>query len=175
MKPLAVFAGILVVGLAVIFAVLRLTAHPASADPLPVPQSSLTKSRFVRTGNGTCARYYQQLEANFEGRPRPNSRKMYVQYLRIAIPLAGRLDAGLRALVPPRRDAAAYRRLLRGAAQEVSDARAALHAFESGQVRRGQRIERDGDHLSNRLNSLSRKVGLTICGLTGPQVSARYG
>lgn len=44
MKPLAIFGGIVVVGLAVIFGGLRLTAHSASADNLPAPLGSYATS-----------------------------------------------------------------------------------------------------------------------------------
>lgn len=44
MKALAIFGGIVAVGLVVIFAGLRLTAHSASADNLPAPLGSYATS-----------------------------------------------------------------------------------------------------------------------------------
>ena len=100
--------------------------------------------------------------------------KMITRDLRIQVPLMDRLGAGLRALVPPRRDAGTYRRLLNVAGQELYDAHAVLHAFETGQFRRGVLVARHSGHLDADYNSLSRKLGLSVCGLTGRQVKARY-
>jgi hypothetical protein len=177
MKPLALFGGIVVVGLAVLFAGLRLTDHSARASatlPPPVPSAS---AQFVRAGNGVCARYYQELMTTFEGRAQPKTSKMEARYLRLEMPSVERLYAGLRALVPPERDAGDYRRLLRIARRELRDAHVALRAFETGQLRRERLIERAErrDHLDRRSNTLSRRIGLTICGLNAHQVAARYG
>lgn len=176
MKPVALFGGIVVVGLVVIGAALRLTDHSASATP-PLASKLSAQARFVRAGNGVCARYYNELMANFEGRSMPKTPKMRAKYLRIELPLFERLYAGLRALVPPDRDAGDYRRLLRIARREVRDAHVAIHAYETGQAHPVALIERDErrDHVDRRSNSLSRKIGLTICGLNSRQVAARYG
>jgi hypothetical protein len=66
-KPLAIFGGIVVVGLAVIFVGLRLTDHSASANPLPTP---LTHAQFLRAGNAVCHRYYREGKAIFKSKPK---------------------------------------------------------------------------------------------------------
>jgi hypothetical protein len=53
-KPLAIFRGIVVVGLVVIFAALRLANHSASADSLPAQPTAPTHAQFVRAGNAVC-------------------------------------------------------------------------------------------------------------------------
>ena len=175
MKPLGIFAGVVVVGLAVIAAGLHLTGR-SSAKPPPVPTASV-QAQFVRAGNGVCARYYQELMTTFEGRSLPKTPKLKARYLRLGMPSLERLYAGLRALVPSARDAGTYRRLLTIARRELHDAHVALHAFETGQDGRVALLERTErrHHLSRRYNSLSRRVGLTICGLTARQVATRYG
>jgi hypothetical protein len=173
-RPLAIFAIVVVVGLLAIGAALRLTDHSASAKPSPAPAPPpLTHAQFVRAGNEVCARYYRDGIAIFKKQPK--TLKMLRKDLRIMMPLMDRHAAGLRALVPPRSDARGYRRLLRVEGQELYGAHAVLHAFRTGQVRRGVLIARHLDHLDKRFNSLSRKLGLNICGLTGRQVRARYG
>jgi hypothetical protein len=173
-KPLALFGVIVAVGLVAIVAALRLTDHSASATAVP-PLS--TQVRFVRAGNGVCARYYDELMANFQGRSLPKTTKMKAKWLRLELPPFDRMYAGLRALVPPAHDARSYRRLLRMGRRAMRDAHAALHDYETGQVRREALIERGErhDHLNRRSNSLFKKIGLTICGLNGHQVAARYG
>ncbi|HEX5173940.1 MAG TPA: hypothetical protein VFV91_07335 [Gaiellaceae bacterium] len=174
-KPLGIFVGVVVVGVAVIAAGLHLTDRSASAKPV-VPTASV-QAQFVRAGNGVCARYYQELMATFEGRSSPKTPTSKARYLRLEMPLIEQVYAGLRALVPPGREAGPYRRLLRIARREIHDDHLALHAFETGQAHRVVLLERDErrDHLSRRSNSLSRRVGLTICGLTARQVATRYG
>lgn len=176
MKPLAIFVGVVVVGLGVIAAGLHLTGHSASATPPPVTAAS-ARAQFVRAGNGVCARYYDGLMTTFEGRSLPKTPKLKTRYLRLEMPLFEHLYAGLRALVPPGREAGTYRRLLRIARREIRDAHAALHAFETGQAHRVALLERNErrDHLDRRSNTLSRRLGLTICGLNAHQVAARYG
>jgi hypothetical protein len=176
MKPLAFFGVIVVVGLVAIGALLRLTDNSASAKP-PALSPASAQAQFVRAGNGVCARYYDELMANLEGRSIPKTAMMKAKWLRIEMPLFERLYVGLRALVPPDRDARSYRRLLRMARRAVHDAHAALHAYETGQVRRVALLGREERrvHLNRRSNSLFRKIGLTICGLNAHQVAARYG
>jgi hypothetical protein len=174
-KPLAIFGGIIVVGLAVIFAGLRLTSHPASAAPLsttPAAPTSLTHAQFVRAGNAVCLRYYRDDRTIYM---HPKTLRAITRDLRISIPHVDREVAGLRVLVPPPSDAGTYRRLLRGVGQLDRDAHAILHAFETRQYRRGVLVARSTQHLDKHLNSLSNKLGLKICGLTGRQVRARYG
>ncbi|HET8751368.1 MAG TPA: hypothetical protein VFM43_02440 [Gaiellaceae bacterium] len=174
-KPLGIFAGIVVVGLALIVGGLRLTDHSATATPPPAPMP-LSQAQFVRTGNAVCADYYRALfKSQTISHPQAKTLKMITRGLRIQVPLMDRLATGLRPLVPPRRDAATYRRLLSVLGQELYDAHAVLHAFETGQFRRGVLIARHGGHLDRAYNSLSRKIGLKVCGLTGRQVKARYG
>lgn len=175
MKPFAIFGGIVVVGLVLIVGGLRLTNHLASATPPPptsTPPTPLTHAQFVRAGNAICARYYRADPTLFK---HPKTLKMVTRDLRISIPFMEREIAGLRALVPPPRDAGTYRRLLTGVGQLDRDAHAVLHAFETAQYRRGVLIARHTNHLDKHLNSLSRNVGLTVCGLTSRQVKARYG
>ena len=174
-KPLGIFAGIVVIGVVLIAAGLRLTDRSASAmPPLPIPTA---QAQFVRAGNGVCARYYEEVMATFEGRETPKTVKMDARYIRLGMPAMVRLYAGLRALVPPRSQVRTYRRLLRVAGRELHRARAELHAFEAGQAGRARLIDRHArrQHFDRRYNSLSREVGLTICGLSGRQVVARYG
>ena len=173
MKPLALFGVIVVVGLVAIGAALHLTNNSASAKLPPLSPAS-EQALFVREGNGACARFYKALFTALEGRGKPKNAKTWARYLRMTIPLFVRMDAELRTLVPPRRDAGTYRRLLRISRREIREARAVQHALETGQVRRARRIGR-GEHLDRRANSLSRKIGLTICGLNGHQMSQRYG
>jgi hypothetical protein len=168
-KPLALFGGIVAVGLAAIFVGLRLTDHSASANPLPKP---LTHAQFVRAGNAICDRYYRTDPTLFK---KPKTLKALTSDLRISIPILDSEAAGLRALVPPPPDAATYQRLLGRLAELEGDAYALLHSFETGQVRRGVLIARHASLLDTRLNSLSRKLGLTVCGLSDRQVRARYG
>jgi hypothetical protein len=171
-KPLAVFGGIVVVGLAVIFVGLRLTDHSASADPLPAAPTSLTHAQFVREGNAVCDRYYRDDPTIFRN---PKTVKAFKRDMQIAVPFVDRMAAGLRALVPPPSDAATYRRLLGGLGLQNRAVHAMLHAFETGQIRQGVLIARSTARLDLHLNSLANKVGLNICGLSDHQVRARYG
>lgn len=175
-KPLSIFVCIVVVGLAAIVAGLHLTEHSASGTPSPAPTAA-AQSQFVRAGNGVCARFYDGIMATFQGRSVPKTPKMKARYLRLEMPLFEHLYAGLRALVPPGREAGTYRRLLRDARRELHDARVAVHLFETGQAGRVAVLERNErrDHLDRRYNSLSRTVGLSICGLNARQVATRYG
>jgi hypothetical protein len=168
-KPLAIFGGIVAVGLAVIFVGLRLTDHPTSANPPPTP---LTHAQFVRAGNAICDRYYRDDPTIFSN---PKTVKALTKDMRIAVPYVDREAAGLRALLPPPSDAATYRRLLGGLGQVGHAAHAMLHDFETGQIRQGVLIARSTARMDSHLNSLANKVGLNICGLTGRQVRARYG
>jgi hypothetical protein len=170
------FGVIVVVGLIAIGAVLHLTNNSASAKLPPLSPAS-AQALFVRAGNGVCARFYNELMVAFEGRSIAKSRKANAAFLRTALPLADRRYAGLRALVPPDREARTYRRLLRLVRRGDRDAHVALHAYATGQPRRATLVERDERriHLDRRANSLSRKLGLTICGLNGHQVARRYG
>ena len=173
MKPLGIFVGIVVVGLALIVGGLRFTDHKASANPLPTAPTPLTHAQFVRAGNAICARYYR-VDAKLSKRP-AKTLKMVTRYLRLEVPAVDRELAGLQALVPPRNEAGGYRRLLRGAKQLDDDAKAILHAFETGQYRRGVLIARQTPNLNRWLNPLARKLGLSVCGLNARQEKARYG
>src|SRR5215470_17415272 len=95
-KPLALFGVIVVVGLVAIGAALHFTGNSASATP-PLPPLS-AQARFVRAGNGLCARSYDELMATFESRGVPKTVKMKAKYLRLQLPLEERLDAGFRRL-----------------------------------------------------------------------------
>jgi hypothetical protein len=97
---------------------------------------------------------------------------MVTRDLRLWMPLVERDVAGLRALVPPVRDDGTYRSLLGVMGQENYDARAVLHAFETGQYRRGVLVARHMDHLDTHFNSLSRQLGLTACGQTAEQAGS---
>jgi hypothetical protein len=174
-KPLTLFGVIVVVGLVVIGAALHFTDHSASATP-PLPPLS-AQEQFVRAGNGLCARFYDELMTAFEGRGIPKTATMKAKYLRLQLPLQERLYAGLRALVPPDREAGTYRRLLSLSRRGMRDVHAGLHAYATGQVGRVALIERDERrvHLNRRANSLSRTLGLTICALNDRQIARRYG
>jgi hypothetical protein len=173
-RPLAIFAVVVVVGLIAIGVGLRATDHSASAKPPPPLPTPLSHAQFVRTGNRVCDRYYREGTKAVPKREQ-KTLKAATRDLRVLMPLMERDAAGLRALVPPRSDAGTYRRLLSVMGQELYDFHATLHAFETRQVRRGVLIARHADHLDKRFNSLSRKLGLSVCGLTGRQVRARYG
>lgn len=175
-KPLALFGVIVVVGLVAIGAFLRLTDHSAKATP-PLVSNLAAQARFVRAGDGLCARSYDELMAAFEGRSVPKTAKMKAKFLRLEMPIAERMYAGLRALTPPERDARSYRRLLRMGRRAIHDVHVALHDYETGRTRREALVERAErrDHLNRLSNSLFRKIGLTICGLNAHQVAARYG
>lgn len=175
-KPLALFGVIVVVGLVAIGAALRLTDHSASAEP-PIAPKLAAQARFVRAGNGICARSYNELMTALEGRSIPKTAKVKAKWLRLEMPIVERLDAGLRGLVPPAREAGTFRHLIRVARRELHDVHVALHDYETGQVRRVALIEREERrvHLNRRFNALSRQLGLTVCGLNAHQVAARYG
>lgn len=170
LRPLIIFGVIVGVGLLLLAVGLRMTDHPAKAYAAP---TRLSRERFVRAGNGVCDRYYRDGRRLITSQPK--TVRMLTKNLRLSIPLMAREAAGLRALVPPRSDAATYRLLLSLDGQEIDAAHRVLHALETGQVRRGVLVARYADHLDRRLNTLSRRLGLTVCGLTGRQVRARYG
>jgi hypothetical protein len=170
-KPLAIFGGIVLVGLAVIFGGLRLTNHSARAESLPSQPTPLTHARFVRAGNAVCDRYYRSDPMLFRN---PRTAKALTRAMRIAAPYFDRMAAGLRALVPPRGDAPTYRRLLGGLGQADHALHAMLHAFETGQIRHGVLVARSTARMGSHLNSLAKKLGLNICGLGDRQVRARY-
>lgn len=161
------------VGLALIAVGLRMTDRPASANPLLTARTPLSQAQFVRAGNAVCARYYRQIMPILESHPK--TVRALTRYVRNSIPPMEREAAGLRALIPPRRDAATFQRLLRVTGQELRETHAVLHAFETGQVRRGVLLARHAGHLDKPYNALARKIGLSVCGLTGRQVRARYG
>lgn len=172
MKPLAIFGVLVAVGLAVIFAGLRLTDHSARADPLPATPTSLTHAQLVRAGNAVCDRYYRTDPTIFRN---PQTLKAITRDMRIGVPYLDRMEMGLRALVPPPSDAFNYRHLLGGTGQMDCDAHAMLHAFETGQVQQGVLIARATARLDLELNSLAKEVGLNICALSDRQVRVRYG
>jgi hypothetical protein len=174
-KPLALFGVIVGVGLVAIAAALHFTNHTASATPPLRPLSA--QERFVRAGNGLCARAYNEVMDTFEARGVPKTVKMKAKYLRLQLALEERLDPGFRALEPPARDAGAYRQLLRIDRRGIHDTRAELHAYATGQLWRVTLLDRAArrDHVGRRYNALARKIGLTICGLNAHQVMARYG
>jgi hypothetical protein len=172
-KPFAIFGGIVVVGLVVIFAGLRLTSHSALADPLPAQPTALTHAQFVRAGNAVCDRYYRDDPTIFRN---PKTVKALTRDMQIALPFVDSEDAGLRALVPPSSDAATYRRLLAGLGRVEDAVHAMLQAFQTaGGVREGVLIARATARMDSHLNRLANKLGLNICGLTSRQVKARYG
>src|SRR4029077_14597274 len=59
-RPIAIFAIIVVVGLIAIEAGLRATGNSASANPLPKTPTPLTHAEFIRAGNRVCDRYYRE-------------------------------------------------------------------------------------------------------------------
>ena len=163
--------------LALIAAVATILAGCGSGSeggpPVPTTPTPLSHAQFTRAGNGLCTRYYRQNMPTIKSHPK--TLNALATYLRNAIPPLQREDAGFRALVPPRKDAGTYRHLLRVAGLELREAHSALHAFETGQVGRGVLIARHLGQLDKPYNSLSRRLGLTVCGLTRRQVIARFG
>lgn len=176
-KPLGLFAGTVVVGLAVIFVGLRLTSHSANASPVlatPTAPKPLTQAQFDRAGNAICVRYYR-VDAPLS-KSRPKTLRAVTRNLRIDIAAFDRETISLRALVPPPNDAGMYRRLMRGVGRGGRDIHALLHDFETGQYRLGVLKARHlSPALERHVNHLARKLGLKICGLTGRQERARYG
>jgi hypothetical protein len=176
-KPLALFVGVVVVGVGVIFLGLRLTDHSAKASPAPTPPVApkpLTQAQFDRAGNAICARYYH-LEVPLSEKPAKTLRAI-TRVLRIDTAAWDRQAASLRALVPPPNDAGTYRRLMRGAARFSRDLHAVLHDFETGQYQRGALNATQLTPARVRpLNRLTRTLGLNICALNDRQARARYG
>jgi hypothetical protein len=171
MKPLAIFAGVVAVGLVVIVGGLRLTDKSASATPSVTPPKPLTHAQFVRAANAVCVRYYHEDSTIYR---HPKTLRALTRDLRISVPALDREVAGLRPLLPPPSDAGTYRRLLRGVAKLQRGAHVVLHAFNTRQYRRGVLAARTLGYLDRHLNSLANRLGLNLCGLSGQQVKARY-
>jgi hypothetical protein len=163
-KPFAIL-GVVVVGAILLVAGLRLTDHPASATPPPVattPSATpLSHAQFVRAANGICRRSNRQGKALFK--QKPQSLRMLRREIRIAVPLADREAAALRALVPPPPDAATWRRLIDHLGVELRDVHAMLHAAETRQWRRMVVVARQLDVQGKRDDPALRKLGLTVC------------
>jgi hypothetical protein len=163
-KPLAIFSGVVVVGLAVIAAGLRLTSHPASARPTPVtPVPSLTHAQFVRAANRVCRREMRAAKAKGLRHPKITNLRTLTRDYRLAVPLFESEAAGVRVLRPPRRDAPTFGRLVSTLGVALRNAHGILHALQTRQVRQAFALSRRQDRLDHHLNALSRKLGLTVC------------
>jgi hypothetical protein len=166
-RPFAIFGVVVVVGGILIAAGLRLTAHSASATPppnaIPTP-TPLSRAQFVRAANRLCFRNNRQGKALFK---KPKTLIMLAREVRLAVPLLDREIAALRALIPPSRDAATYRRLLNDLGPEQREAHIMLHEFETRQWLRGAAAARQLDRLGKQLNRRDdpalKKLGLTVC------------
>jgi hypothetical protein len=162
-RPLAIFGAVVVVGVVLIAAGLRLTDHPASATPPPRTASPtpLSHAQFVRAANAICRRSSRKGKAIFKKKAK--SLTMIARQVRIAVPLFDSEAAALRALAPPSRDAAAWRRLLKHLGQDERQFHAIRHAFETRQWIRGAAIARQLDVTGKRDDPALKKLGLTVC------------
>jgi hypothetical protein len=167
MKPFAVFAVVVLVGGIVLAVGLRLTDHSASATPPPRATSAprtLSRAQFVRAANRICLRSDRQGKAVFR---KPKSLHMLTREFRVAVPLLDREVATLRALMPPSRDAATWRRLLNDLGPEQRQMHVIRHAFETRQWVRGvaaaRQLVRLGKLVDRRDDPILRKLGLTVC------------
>ena len=88
---------------------------------------------------------------------------MLTREVRIAVPLFEREVEALRALVPPRRDAVRYQRLLSHIGPEDREVHAMLHAMETRQWRRAVLVARQLDRRDKQDDPLLRKLGLRVC------------
>lgn len=176
-KPLGLFVGVVVVGLAAILLGLHMTDHSANASPPPTTPAApkpLTQAQFDRAGNAICVRYYR-VEAPLSEK-QAKTLKAVTRYLRIDTAAFDQETASLQALAPPPNDAGTYRRLLRGVGRFSRGLHALVHDFETGQYRRGAlNATQLTPALSRRLNHLARTLGLNICALNDRQQRARYG
>jgi hypothetical protein len=165
MRPLAVFGVIVVVGLAVIAVGLRLTDHPASATPPPAAPSPtpLSHAQFVRAANRVCQRELRDSKAKGLRHPKIKNLRTLTRDFRLAVPLFDTEAAGVRVLIPPRSEAARFRRLVTTLGVAQQNAHGILHALQTRQIRRAFLLSRRQDVLDKHLNALSRKLGLTVC------------
>jgi hypothetical protein len=159
MKALAIFAGVVVVGLGAI--ALGLQATGGSAPSAATPPVRLTHAQFVRAANGVCRRFARKGNAIFKKKPK--TLKQLARGLRIAFPLLQREEASLRAVTPPAADFATDTRLLREFSVAVHDFHAMLHGVKTRQILRVVVFARQADRLGKRLDRTARKLGLTVC------------
>ena len=163
MKPIAIFAGIVLVGLALIVGGLHLTDHSASATPPPPLPTPLSHAQFVQAANRVCQRELRESKARGLRHPKIKNLRTLTRDFRLAVPLFDREFAGVRVLMPPRSEAARFRHLITilGAAQR--NAHGILHALQTRQIGRAFSLSRQQDVLDKRANAISRKLGLTVC------------
>ena len=161
-RPLAIFAGIVVVGVILIAVGLRVTNHPASATPPPLP-TPLSHAQFVHAANGICERALREGKAKGLRHPNITNLRSLTRDFRLAIPLFIKEAAGVSALVPPRSEAARFRHLVAILGEAQRNAHGILHAVETRQIRRAFLLARQQDVLDKHANAISRKLGLTVC------------
>jgi hypothetical protein len=172
MKPLALFAVVVAVGLIGIALVLHATAHSASANVAaanaPAP---LTPAQFHRAADGACARFNRAARA-LSKRPKPTSLRTFTRRFRSEVSLARRLTVVLNGLTPPRSDTTTYRRLLRINSAGMRMVEGWVHDFDTGQYRQAVlriRGERRTLNVMNRsANKLARRLGLDACAKNVP-------
>jgi hypothetical protein len=165
-RPLAVFGGIVLVGLAVIFASLRLTDHSASANPLPASRTApapLSHAQFVRAANRVCGRELRESKARGLRHPKIKNLRTLTRDYRLAVPLFVKEAQGVRVLIPPRTDAPRFARLVRVLRVAIQNAHGILHALQTRQIRRAFLLSRQQDALDKHANAISRTLGLTVC------------
>lgn len=164
MKPLAIFAGVVVVGLALIAGGLRLTGSSAGANPSATPMiTPLTRTQFVHAADRVCGQELREAKARGLRHPKITSLRSLTRYFRLAVPLFDAEAAGVRVLIPPRSEAAAFRRLTTNLALSEGNANSILHALQTRQIRRAFLFAKRQDVLDKRMNTESRKLGLTVC------------
>ena len=153
----------MVVGLIAIEAGLRATDHAASANPLP---TALTRPQFVRAANRACQRANRASKA-LSKEPKPTSLRLASTRFRNIASVFDHATMTLDRLMPPLREAAAYRRLLRSVAAMDRMLEQGVHDLDTGQYRqfalRWRAEKRRLNTLGRRADSLARKLGLTVC------------
>jgi hypothetical protein len=165
-KPLALFASVLVVGLIAIWLGMRMTNHPVSASAAsaapPVP-TRLTRAQFVHAANRVCGRELREAKTRGVRHPKIKSLRALKRIYRIVVPMFDKEADGVRALRPPLSEAVLFRRLTRNLSASQRNAHSILHALETGQIRRALSFSKQQDKLDTRMNAESRKLGLTVC------------
>lgn len=107
-RPLVLFAAILLVGLAVLAIGMKATGgNPGLPNAKP-----LSPRQFRRANQHICLFVRGQLES-LVARGKPRNLRQAATYLRRAVSIFDQLRTDYYGLVPPRSDAAAFRRLLR--------------------------------------------------------------
>src|SRR5262249_30652107 len=145
MRPFAIFAVIVVVGLIVIAGGLRATQ---GATPTITPPKQLSRAQFVRAANSLCRRTMREAKAREKGLPSPRkSLRAFIRDMRVAIPFYENETAGVHALILRVREGPTLRHL--GSTLETAqrNAHGLLHAGETGQIGRMGFLARRQDGL----------------------------